>query len=131
MDLDLASENVFQTNLILYLSVQTFTTFSDQRPILLTILWKYPTRVDETKTSNCTLEDKPQRFIWNNKLEKLYTETLKKELRSNKWKDFHELQTNKIENINFEIEKLLSNIEDTCINTAGNVLRKTRKHKES
>ena len=131
MDLDLASENVFQTNLILYLSVQTFTTFSDQRPILLTILWRYPTRVDETKTSNCTLEDKPQRFIWNNKLEKLYTETLKKELRSNKWKDFHELQTNKIENINFEIEKLLSNIEDTCINTAGNVLRKTRKHKES
>ena len=131
MDLDLASENVFQTNLILYLSVQTFTTFSDQRPILLKILWKYPTRVDETKTSNCTLEDKPQRFIWNNKLEKLYTETLKKELRSNKWKDFHELQTNKIENINFEIEKLLSNIEDTCINTAGNVLRKTRKHKES
>ena len=131
MDLDLASENVFQTNLILYLSVQTFTTFSDQRPILLTILWKYPTRVDETKTSNWTLEDKPQRFIWNNKLEKLYTETLKKELRSNKWKDFHELQTNKIENINFEIEKLLSNIEDTCINTAGNVLRKTRKHKES
>ena len=122
MDLDLASENVFQTNLILYLSVQTFTTFSDQRPILLKILWKYPTRVDETKTSNCTLEDKPQRFIWNNKLEKLYTETLKKELRSNKWKDFHELQTNKIENINFEIEKLLSNIEDTCINTAGNVL---------
>ena len=131
MDLVLASENIFQTNLIPYLSVQTFTIFSDQRPILLKILWKYPTRVDETKTSNCTLEDKPQRFIWNNKLEKLYTETLEKELRSNKWKDFHELQTNKIENINFEIEKLLSNIEDTCINTAGNVLRKTRKHKES
>ena len=131
MDLVLASENVFQTNLIPYLSVQTFKTFSDERPTLLKILWKYPTRVDETKTSNCTLEDKPQRFIWNNKLEKLYTETLEKELRSNKWKDFHELQTNKIENINFEIEKLLSNIEDTCINTAGNVLRKTRKHKES
>ena len=96
MDLVLASENVFQTNLIPYLSVQTFKTFSDERPTLLKILWKYPTRVDETKTSNCTLEDKPQRFIWNNKLEKLYTQTLQKELRSIKWKDFHELQTNKI-----------------------------------
>ena len=130
MDLVLASENIFQTNLIPYLSVQTFTIFSDQRPILLKILWKYPTRVDETKTSNCTLEDKPQRFIWNNKLEKLYTETLEKELRSIKWKDFNELQTNKIENINVMIE-ILSNIEDTFINTAGKVLRKTRKHKES
>ena len=48
-----------------------------------------------------------------------------------KWKDFDELQTNKIENINFEIENLLSNVEDTFINTAGKVLRKTRKHKES
>ena len=76
-------------------------------------------------------EDKPQRFIWNNKLEKLYTETLEKELRSIKWKDFDELQINKIENINFEIENLLSNVEDTFINTAGKVLRKTRKHKES
>ena len=91
MDLVLASENIFQTNLIPYLSVQTFTIFSDQRPILLKILWKYPTRVDETKTSNCTLEDKPQRFMWN-KLEKLFTETLEKELRSIKWKDFNELQ---------------------------------------
>ena len=99
MDLVLASENIFQTNLIPYLSVQTFTIFSDQRPILLKILWKYPTRVDETKTSNCTLEDKPQRFIWNNKLKKLYTETPEKELHSIKWKDFHELQTNKMENI--------------------------------
>ena len=91
VDLVLASENIFQTNLIQYLSVQTFTTFSDHRLILLKILWKYPTRVDETKTSNCTLEDKPQRFMWN-KLEKLFTETLEKELRSIKWKDFNELQ---------------------------------------
>ena len=94
MDLVLASENIFQINLIQYLSVQTFTTFSDHRPILLKILWKYPTRVDETKSSNCTLEDKPQRFMWN-KLEKLLTETLEKELRSIKWKDFNELQTNR------------------------------------
>ena len=111
--------------------MQTFTRFSGHRAILLRILWKYPTRIDETKTSNCTLEDKPQRFIWNNKLEKLYTETPEKELCSIKWKDFNELQTNKIENINVEIENLLSNIEDTFINTAGKVLRKTRKHKES
>ena len=111
-----------------YLSVQTFTTFADHRPILLKILWKYPTHIYETAISNCTLEDKPQRFIWNNKLEKLYTETIKKELRSIKWKDFHELQTKKIENIN--VENLLFNIEDTFINTAGKVLRK-RKHKES
>ena len=41
------------------------------------------------------------------------------------------MQTNKIENINVEIENLLSNVEDTFINTAGKVLRKTRKHKES
>ena len=117
--------------MIQYLSVQTFTTFSDHRLILLKILWKYATRVDETKTSNCTLGDKPQRYIGNNKLEKLYTQTPEKELRSIKWKDFNELQTNKIENINVEIENLLSNIEDTSINTAEKVLRKTRKHKES
>ena len=55
----LASENILQTNLIQDHSVQTFTTFSDHRPILLKILWKYPTHVDETATSNCTLEDKP------------------------------------------------------------------------
>ena len=36
-----------------------------------------------------------------------------------------------IENINIEIENLLSNIGDTFINTAGKALRKTRKHKES
>ena len=59
----------------------------------------------------CTLEDKPQRFIWNNKLEKLYSETLEKELRSIKWEHFDELQTTKVENINFEIENLLSNVE--------------------
>ena len=59
----------------------------------------------------------------------MYTETIKKELRSIKWKDFHELQTKKIENIN--VENLLFNIEDTFINTAGKVLRKTRKHKQS
>ena len=92
VDLVLASENFSQTNLIQYLSIQTFTTFSDHRPILLKILWKYPARVDETKTSNCTLDDKRQRFIWNNKLEKLYTETLEKELRSIKRKDFNKLQ---------------------------------------
>ena len=60
----------------------------------------------------------------------MYTETLEKELRNIKWKDFKELQTNKIEYMNVKIENLLSNIEDTFINTAGNVLRKTRKHKE-
>ena len=79
----------------------------------------------------CTLEDKPQRFIWNNKLEKLYSKTVEKELRSIKWEHFDELQTTKIENINFEIENLLSSVEDKFINSAGNVLRKTRKHKES
>ena len=52
-------------------------------------------------------------------------------MRNIKWKDFNELQTNNIENINIEIENLLSNIEDTFINTAGNVLRKRRKHKVS
>ena len=41
------------------------------------------------------------------------------------------LQTNKIGNINVEIENLLSNAEGTFINTAGKVLRKTRKYKES
>ena len=126
----MASENTFQTNLIQYLSLKAFTNVSHHRPILLQILWKYPTRIDETKTSNCTLEDKPQRFIWNNKLEKLYTETPEKELCSIKWKDFNELQTNKIENINVEIENLLYNVEawveDTFINIAGKLLRKTR-----
>ena len=71
-----------------------------------------------------------ERFIWNNALEKLYTEKLEKELRSIKWKDFNELQTNKIENINVEIENLLYNaeawVEDKCINIAGKLLRKTR-----
>ena len=131
VDLVLASENIFQTNLIQYLSVQTFTTFSDHRLILLKILWKHPTRIDETKTSVCTQEDKPQSFIWNNKLEKLYTEALEKESRRIIWKDFNELQTNKIKNKNVEIENFLSNVEDTFINTAGKFLRKTRKHKES
>ena len=32
VDLVLASEYIFQTNLIQYLSVKTFTTFSDYRP---------------------------------------------------------------------------------------------------
>ena len=63
VDLVLASENIFKTNLIQYLSVQIFTTFSNHRPILCRILWKYPTHINKTKTSNCTLEDKPQRFI--------------------------------------------------------------------
>ena len=71
-----------------------------------------------------------ERFIWNNALEKLYTEKLEKELRSIKWKDFNELQTNKIENINVEIENLLYNaeagVEDKFINIAGKLLRKTR-----
>ena len=61
----------------------------------------------------------------------MYTEALEKELRSIKWKDFNELQTKKIENINVELENLLSNIEDTFKNTTGKVLRKTKKHKES
>ena len=61
----------------------------------------------------------------------MYTETLEKELHSIKWKDFNELQTNKIENINVEIENLQSNVEYTFINAAGTILRKTRKHKES
>ena len=56
VDLVLASENIFQTNSIQYFSIQTSMTFSDHRPILLKILWKYSTRVDETKISNCILE---------------------------------------------------------------------------
>ena len=119
MDLVLALENILQTNLIPCLSVQTFRTFSDHRLILVKILSNCPTRIDETKTSNCTLEDKQQRFIWNNKLAKLYIEALEKELRSIKWKDFNELQTKKIENINVELENLLSNIEDTFKNATG------------
>ena len=61
----------------------------------------------------------------------MYTKALEKELRSIRWKDFNELQTNNIENINVEIENLLSNIEDAVINTAEKVSRKIRKHKES
>ena len=61
----------------------------------------------------------------------MYTEALEKELRGIKWKDFNELQTNKVDNINIETENLLSNVEDTFINNAGKVLRTTRKHKES
>ena len=61
----------------------------------------------------------------------MYTEALEKELRSIKWKDVNELQTNKVDNINIETENLLSNVEDTFINTAGKVLRTTGKHKES
>ena len=51
-------------------------------------------------------------------------------MRSIKWKDFNELQANKIENIKTEIDNLQSNVKDTFINSAGQVLRKTRKHKE-
>ena len=51
-------------------------------------------------------------------------------MRSIKWKDFNELRANKIENIKTEIDNLQSNVKDTFINTAGQVLRKTRKHKE-
>ena len=121
VNLVLVSEKVFQTKFIQYLSVKTFTTFSDHRSIILRILRKYSTCIDETKISNCILEDKPQRFIWNIKLEKLYTATLEKELCSIKWKNFDELQTNKIKNINFQIENLLFNVEDTFIKTAGKV----------
>ena len=121
VNLVLVSEKVFQTKFIQYLSVKTFTTFSDHRSIILRILRKYSTCIDETKISNCILEDKPQRFIWNIKLEKLYTATLEKELCSIKWKNFDELQINKIKNINFQIENLLFNVEDTFIKTAGKV----------
>ena len=113
VDLVLTSENIFQTILIKYLSVQTFTTFGDDRPLLPRVLWKHPTRIDETKTSNCTLEEKPQRFIGKNTLEKMSTETLEKQLPSIKWKDFDELQTNRIKNINLEIENLRSIVKDT------------------
>ena len=60
--------------------------------------------------------------------QKNYTLKHQKKKRSIKWKDFNELQTNKIENINVEIYSLLSNVEGTFIDTAGNVLRKIRKH---
>ena len=63
VNLVLVSEKVFQTKFIQYLSVKTFTTFSDHRSIILRILRKYSTCIDETKISNCILEDKPQRFI--------------------------------------------------------------------
>ena len=59
--------------------------------------------------------------MWNNKLEKMHTEILEKVLRCIKSKDFNELQTNTIENTNFEIENLLSYVEDTSTNTAGRV----------
>ena len=59
VDLVLASENIFQTNLIQYHPVKTFTTFSYHRSILLQISRKYPARINEIKTSNCTQEDKP------------------------------------------------------------------------
>ena len=64
----------------------------------------------------------------------MHSETLEKELHIIKWKDFDELQANEIENINFEMDNLLSNLEDIFINTAGKVLRKnltlvtTQKH---
>ena len=69
------------------------------------------------KILTCTLEDKPQRFIWNNKLEKLFNETLEKELRSMEWEDFYKLQIIKMENIYFGIQNLLSNVEFILINT--------------
>ena len=59
------------------------------------------------------------------------TEKLEQELRCIKWDDFDKLQTNKTVNINFDVENVLSNVEDTFINTAGKVLRKETKHKES
>ena len=68
-----------------------FTTISDQRYILLRILWRYLNLIDKTKTSNCIQEDKPQRFIWNNKLEILPTEALEKESRSIKLEDSDKL----------------------------------------
>ena len=45
-------------------------------------------------------------------------------MRSIKWKNFNELQANKIENINVETENVLSNVEDTFANTAGKVKEK-------
>ena len=95
--------------------------------ILLKILLKHPTCIDETKNLN---KHRPQRFILDNKLKKLYAETLEKELCSIKWQDVNKLQTDYIENKNFEIENLSSSIEDAFINTVGKVLRKTRIQKE-
>ena len=95
--------------------------------ILLKILLKYPTCIDETKILK---KHRPQRFILDNKLKKLYAETLEKELCSIKWQDVNKLQTDYIENKNFEIENLSSSIEDAFINTVGKVLRKTRIQKE-
>lgn len=51
-------------------------------------------------------------------------------MHSIKWENFDKLQINKIENINFKIENLLSNVEDTFINKARKVQRETRMHKE-
>ena len=45
-------------------------------------------------------------------------------MRSIKWKDFDKLQINKIEHIKFEIENVLSYVEDMSINTAGKVKKK-------
>ena len=60
----------------------------------------------------------------------MLTETLEKEFRSTKSENFDKLQTNKIENINLNIENLLPNAEDTFIKTARKVIRKTRIIKE-
>ena len=40
----------------------------------------------------------------------MYTEALEKELRGIKWKDFNELQTNKVDNINIETENGLAKL---------------------
>ena len=96
--------------------------------MLLRILQKYSNCTEGSKISNCTLEDRPQKVIWNKKLEKLFTETVEKELRSIKWEDFVKLQTNNLKSINFEIESLLSNVEDTFIKTAGKALRNKRSY---
>ena len=60
----------------------------------------------------------------------MLTETLEKEFRSTKSENFDKLQTNKIENINLNIENLLPNVEDTFIKTTRKVIRKTRIVKE-
>ena len=93
MDLALASENISQINLIQYLLVQILRPFQS-----IGLCERKPT----------LMKEKTHRFIWNNILEKLYTETLERELNSVKLEEFDKLQTDKMKNINFEIENLHS-----------------------
>lgn len=66
--------------------------------------------MDETKDSNCTLADKLQRLIQNNKLEKLYSETLQKNCVASDGRTL--INFKQIKNINFEIENFEE--EDIC-----------------